>query len=57
MGVCSGAASDQLRRLPSLVGPGSQPSGSRVAKIQTSCAAVVAPTFDRAFAMWCFTEE
>ena len=32
-------------------------SGSRGARIHTSCAVVVAPTFDRAFARWCFTVE
>ena len=32
-------------------------SGSRGARIHTSCAIVSAPTFDRAFARWCFTVE
>jgi hypothetical protein len=32
-------------------------SGSRAARIHTSCAVVSAPTFDRAFARWCFTVE
>jgi hypothetical protein len=32
-------------------------SGSRGARIHTSCAVVAAPTFDRAFARWCFTVE
>jgi hypothetical protein len=32
-------------------------SGSRGARIHTSCAVVSAPTFDRAFARWCFTVE
>ena len=32
-------------------------SGSRRARIQTSCAVVSAPTFDRAFARWCLTVE
>jgi hypothetical protein len=36
---------------------GSQGSGNRGAKIQTSCAVVSAPTLDRAFARWCFTVE
>ena len=37
--------------------PGSEGSGSRGARIHTSCAVVVAPTLDRAFARWCFTVE
>ena len=32
-------------------------SGSRSARIQTSCAVVAAPIFDRALARWCFTVE
>lgn len=32
-------------------------SGSRGARIHTSCAVVVAPTFVRALAKWCFTVE
>ena len=32
-------------------------SGSHSARIQTGCAVVSAPTFDRAFARWCFTVE
>ena len=32
-------------------------SDSRAARIYTSCAVVVAPTLDRAFARWCFTVE
>ena len=32
-------------------------SGSRGARIHTSCAVVSAPTLDRAFARWCFTVE
>ena len=32
-------------------------SGSRPARLHTSCAVVSAPTFDRAFARWCFTVE
>ncbi len=32
-------------------------SGSRDARIHTSCAVVVAPTLDRAFAKWCLTVE
>ena len=32
-------------------------SGSREARIHTSCAVVVAPILDRAFARWCFTVE
>jgi hypothetical protein len=32
-------------------------SGSRGARIHTSCAVVSAPTLDRAFARWCFTAE
>ena len=32
-------------------------SGSRGARIHTSCAVVSAPTLDRAFARWCFTVD
>ena len=32
-------------------------SGSRSARIHTSCAVVSAPTLDLAFARWCFTVE
>ena len=32
-------------------------SGNRGPRIHTSCAVVVAPTFDRALARWCFTVE
>src|ERR1035437_9169290 len=32
-------------------------SGSREARIHTSCAVVTAPILDRTFARWCFTVE
>ena len=37
--------------------PPSSGSGNRLAIIHTSCAVVVAPTLDRAFARWCFAVE
>ena len=39
------------------VGAVSSASGSRGARIHTNCAVVSAPTFERAFARWCFTVE
>ena len=36
---------------------GPRAPGSRGPRIHTSCAVVDAPTFDRAFARWCFTVE
>jgi hypothetical protein len=68
---CSSSSAVVCRR-PGWLGdgwPGSDPSswrsagatpsgsGNRVPRIHTSCAVVVAPTLDRAFARWCFTVE